>query len=172
MPATRSIIVALLAVLLCGGCFGPPKTGNPAVDAGAKSRKKTERMLDLAIAGDGYFIVQIQSTSGFLFTRRGAMSVASNGEIVNEDGYRLYPPIIVGDASLITITPDGVVRAKHGEDGAADVAGQILLARFERGENLVVDGQYRMPGDNSGNPITARPGANGMGVLVMGELEK
>jgi len=167
----HSLPLLFVCCLLAGGCYNPPKTGNPFIDT-PRSRNKTERSLDLAIIGDGYFIVQIQTTSGFLFTRRGAMSVSTNGELVNEDGYRLYPPIIVGDANLITITPDGVVRARHGDNGPADVAGQILLARFDKTENLVIDGHYRMPSDNSGNPTTARPGANRMGVLAIGELEK
>lgn len=164
-----SCIAALITAVLAGGCYNPPTTGNPFVN---RQRVRTERALDLAIVGDGFFIVRVSDNGGFLFTRRGALSVSSNGEIVNEDGYALQPKLIVGDATQITITPEGLVRASHGPDSANDVVGQIVLARFERPEAMVVDGHYRMPSDRSGDPITGVPGKKGLGLLAIGELEK
>jgi flagellar basal-body rod protein FlgG len=134
-------------------------------------RQKTDRQLDLAIDGAGFFIVQT-SAGGFLFTRNGEMSVASTGEIVNNDGYRLYPPVqIPPETNNIIVTPDGVVRTQHAGQ-APEVAGQIVLSRFEHPEKLDHDGIYRMPTERSGNPVTAKPGLDGLGTLITGALEQ
>jgi len=173
-PRGALLMLVTLAVTT-SGCYSPPKTGNPAVEDRA-TRKRTERNLDIAIRGEGYFIVQLPTTSGFLFTRRGALSVASSGELVNADGYRLYPPISVADASGLSITPDGLVRVAHSapelKDLPPEVAGQIVLSRFSNISGLLRDGAYVMPGATTEQPVTGRPGTNGLGTIIVGELEE
>jgi len=157
------VALLLLPALLLSGCAST-QVAQPA-------RQKTDRQLDLAIDGDGFFIVQT-SAGGFLFTRNGEMSVASTGEIVNNDGYRLYPPVqIPPETNNIIVTPDGVVRTQHAGQ-PPEVAGQIVLSRFGHPEKLDRDGMYRLPTDTSGDPVTAKPGLKGLGTLITGALEQ
>ncbi|MGN6507462.1 MAG: hypothetical protein ACTHM6_18045 [Tepidisphaeraceae bacterium] len=152
----------LLAAALLGGCA--------ATNGMHGSFRKTDRNLDLAINGDGYFIVQT-TEGGFLFTRNGELSVSATGELVNNDGYRLYPPIsIAAKTSNVIVTPDGVVRTQS-EGETAVLVGQIVLSRFSDESKLEKDGQYNMPTEASGDPVTGRPGAKGLGTLMVGELE-
>lgn len=161
----------VLCLLLAGCAAGPGSALTTDGGDGGTKRRQTDRNLDLAIDGDGYFIVQT-SAGGFLFTRRGELAVATTGELVNEDGYRLYPPISVpaGSAAL-TITPDGMVR-REVPDGISELAGQIVLSRFDKPNALERDGMYLMPTEASGDPITGRPATKGLGSLRVGSLEE
>jgi flagellar basal-body rod protein FlgG len=160
--------LCLLCVLLVGCASNPGPTGGTA---NAPPRRQTDRNLDLAIDGEGFFIVQTPA-GGFLFTRNGALAVATSGELVNDDGYRLYPPVTVpaGSATL-TITPDGVVR-REVPDGISELAGQIVLSRFASPAALERDGIYLLPTEASGEPVTGRPGTKGLGSIRVGQLEE
>ena len=154
--------IALLCLAGCGSGPGPQSV--------AAARDRTERNLDLAIDGDGFFIVQT-AAGGFLFTRRGEFAVDANGEIVNADGYRLYPYIEVNAGIQLIVSPDGVVR-RQVENGTPELVGQIVLSRFQNTGRLERDGEYCMPTVESGDPITGKPGMKGLGTLAVGELER
>ena len=161
---TRAAIgLFLLPCLLLASCAGTS-------DISHGSYHRTDRNLDLAINGAGYFIVQT-TEGGFLFTRNGELRVSATGELVNDDGYRLYPPVSVPPKSnSLIVTPDGVIRGQtEGEPSA--LVGQIVLSRFADADKLDRDGEYAMPTAASGDPITGRPGAKGLGTLMVGELE-
>lgn len=166
----------LLVCLLAAGCASHDTGNTAAAPSGvlpkvsAASRHKTDRNLDLSINGDGYFIVQTEA-GGFLFTRNGELAVSSKGELVNGDGYRLYPPIsIPPNSEKLSIAPDGAVR-REVREGIVDFIGQLVLSRFDHADRLERDGIYYMPTDASGDPITGRPGTKGLGVVQSGELE-
>ena len=164
----RRLLLPIL-FLICTPMFGCAAHGGSGATASA-ARHATDRTLDLAIDGDGYFIVQT-AAGGFLFTRIGEMAVSSNGEMVNADGYRLYPPIAIPDGSKnITIAPDGTVR-RAAEGGDSALVGQIVLARFDHADRLEKDGVYYLPTEASGEPITGRPTTKGLGGVKVGELE-
>jgi flagellar hook protein FlgE len=57
---------------------------------------QTGNNLDLAISGQGFFT--LKDATGYYYTRNGAFSVNSTGEVVNDEGQQLqvYPPIVVG----------------------------------------------------------------------------
>lgn len=160
-----------LAVLVAGcASHSEPQPAGFTPRVSAAQRHKTDRSLDLAIDGEGYFIVQTEA-GGFLFTRAGEMAVSTKGELVNADGYRLYPPIgIPVNSEKLSITPDGAVR-REVQDGIIDFVGQIVLSRFSHPEQLEKDGVYFMPTDASGDPITGRPGTKRLGTIISGELE-
>ncbi|MDB5327358.1 MAG: flgG [Phycisphaerales bacterium] len=164
----RRLLLPVL-LLITAPMFGCAAHGG-AVATSAAARHATDRTLDLAIDGDGYFIVQT-AAGGFLFTRSGEMAVSTNGEMVNADGYRLYPPIAIPvGAKNITITPDGAVR-REVEGGIAELVGQIVLSRFDHADQLEKDGVYYLPTEASGEPITGRPNTKGLGGVRVGELE-
>ncbi|MGB9885507.1 MAG: flagellar hook-basal body protein [Moorellales bacterium] len=91
----------------------------------------TGRPLDLALAGNGYFVVQDPSGGGYFFTRSGTFGPNAQGYLTNEQGY-----LVMGYAGPIEV---GGGEAKVYQDGRVEVGGE------ERGRLMVVDfppGQY------------------------------
>lgn len=82
--------------------------------------------LDLAIEGDGFFLVE--TPAGERLTRAGHFSRNADGEMVNPDGHRLLdaggaPIFVPADAGVIGIARDGTVSA------GGDPIAQIGLVR-------------------------------------------
>jgi flagellar basal-body rod protein FlgG len=73
----------------------------------------TNRDLDLAIQGDGFF--QITTPNGVRYTRDGALRTNATGVLVNSTGYALEPSITIPpDARSISIGKDGTVTVFSG----------------------------------------------------------
>lgn len=75
---------------------------------------QTGSPFDLAIEGEGYFL--IETPGGERLTRAGHFTTDANGELVTPDGYRLLdaggaPIFVPPDASSITIANDGTLSA-------------------------------------------------------------
>jgi flagellar basal-body rod protein FlgF len=72
----------------------------------------TGGMLDLAIEGDGFFL--IETPSGERLTRAGSFSLSAQGDLVTPDGFRVLdaggaPVFIPPDATSIGLSPDGTL---------------------------------------------------------------
>ncbi len=121
---------------------------------------------DIAIVGEGFFRVQKYDGS-YAYTRDGSFKVDSNGQIVNSNGLRMQPEIILPegyDVSTMNISVDGRVSVKvNGGNEPVDV-GQIQLYRFPNSVGLQADGDNLFVETNaSGQAIAGRPGFEGMG---------
>jgi len=134
---------------------------------------ETHRELDMAINGEGFFIVEMPDGSK-AYTRDGTFSLNDIGEIVNSQGYRLNDGIFVPDDTVeIQISKNGtinVLREKNATE--AETIGQIELARFVNpgglralGENIFVETPA------SGAAILEEPGANNTGEILQKYLE-
>lgn len=93
----------------------------------------TQSPLDLAIHGQGYFVVD--TPDGERYTRHGVFQLDDGGQIVTTEGHPVLnnggAPIVVPlDASRITITRDGTISAD------AQEIGQIKLVSFESPQAL------------------------------------
>ncbi len=93
----------------------------------------TQSPLDLAIHGQGYFVVD--TPDGERYTRHGVFHLDDSGQIVTTDGHPVLnnggAPIAVPlDTSSITITRDGTISAD------AQEIGQIKLVSFENPQAL------------------------------------
>ena len=117
----------------------------------------TQSPLDLAIRGDGYFVVD--TPDGKRYTRHGVFQLDNTGNIVTTGGHPVLgssgaPIAIPLDASTITITRDGTISADANE------IGRIKLVRFDDRQALskVGSGLY------DAKDQTPRP-ANGAEVL-------
>lgn len=89
----------------------------------------TENPLDVAIDGEGFFVVQLADGTQ-AYTRDGSFKLNADGDLVTTDGYLVEPGInIPPGATEIAIAPDGTVTYKD-ENGDMQEAGQITLARF------------------------------------------
>ncbi|RAN23530.1 flagellar basal body rod protein FlgG [Geobacillus sp. A8] len=140
------------------------------------SLQTTGRVLDLAISGDGFFVVGDASGNNRMYTRAGNFYLDSQGYIVNADGQyllgvgnsRLQVP---ADAKSLSIGADGQVTIVDAS-GNLQTIGTIQLAKFANNDGLEKAGNnlFRET-TNSGMPTTGAPGANGTGTIVSGALE-
>jgi len=141
-------------------------------DFSAGELKQTQRDLDLAIDGRGFFEVQLPDGS-LAYSRQGALRVDRDGTLVTASGLPLSARISVpGDAQSLVIEADGRVRAKfEGSDDLSEV-GFLEIAQFVSERNLkpMGDSLY-LATPESGDASYGRPGENGAGKLAQGYLE-
>lgn len=102
---------------------------------------RTGNSLDLALKGDGYFVVD--TPTGPRETRNGRFQLDPQGQLVNAQGYTVLgeggqPITVPTDATDVTISSSGTITTSAGE------AGKIQVVRFERESDLVPagDGLY------------------------------
>jgi flagellar basal-body rod protein FlgG len=138
------------------------------------SLKNTENKLDLAIAGEGFFKIQMYDGS-MAYTRDGSFKIDSKGQVVNSNGYLLEPPITLPEGtqhSEINISKEGVVRVKvRGNDDPVEI-GQISLNRFINPAGLkAIGGNLYKTTEASGEAVPGQAGYNGYGSLEQGFLE-
>lgn len=126
------------------------------------SFKQTDNQLDVAIAGNGYFV--IETPQGDRYTRNGSFLKSANNELVTVDGQRVLgqdgrPIILPEGTAKVTITEQGQVRADNnivGTLGLVDFADRRAL--LKQGNNL-----YMVQANQQPEPAT--------GTIVQGSLE-
>ncbi len=134
--------------------------------------RNTQAEMDVAIEGKGFF--QIEKPDGTIgYSRAGNLQLDSSGQVVNIDGYPIYPSIsIPQDATLITIDSQGVVSVMQPGSTTASQLGQFEIANFVNPAGLFSEGKSLFSEtDASGPPITGLPGENEMGTLLQGFVE-
>jgi flagellar basal-body rod protein FlgG len=149
------------------------------VKTGATSRimtqgglASTDKDLDIAIRGDGYFPIEMPNGQ-VAYTRDGSFQLDAEGQIVTADGFPLEPGLTVPDnAKSISINQEGVVEVQVGDEPLPQQIGQIQLARFVNkgglqaiGENLFLETPA------SGQPQLENPATEGTGSLLQKFLE-
>lgn len=141
-------------------------------DFAAGEMKQTQRELDIAIRGKGFFEVEMPDGSR-AYSRHGALNVNDSGMLVTSAGLPLTAAIqLPSDAESIVIGNDGRVRAKQtGVEEMIDV-GTVELAQFvnEAGLKPIGDNLY-VATDASGDALQTLAGENGAGTIVQGYLE-
>lgn len=136
------------------------------------SLKQTDNQLDMAVVGRGFFKMELPDGTE-VYSRNGAFKVDENGSLVNSDGYRIVPEIVVPeDAISIAVGTDGIVSVIQPGQTQATQIGQMTLTNFinpsgmhAMGDNLFVET------DSSGQPVEGTPGVDGLGVLRQGFVE-
>lgn len=135
----------------------------------------TNGLLDLAIDGDGYFVVE--TARGPRYTRSGQFELNGLGELVTASGDR-----VLDDAGGALVLPSNTQTVFVGADGsvsgAEGVIGRIDLVTFEDEQRLqrVGGGLYVTDQDPEPVPATTRliqgvlEGSNVQPVLEMTEL--
>jgi len=156
---------------------------------------------DLAINGDGYFIVRDSITGSEFATRAGNFNVDENGYLVTSQGYRLQgyndlelstvgdlkvdasvrPSTAGADAKMdgYTITSNGQIRVRLDDENSTEYnRGQILLQRFSGPQMLTKEGHNLYSGiaaagplGGSESPKPEAPSTNGLGQIQTGALE-
>src|SRR4051794_23686221 len=124
----------------------------------------TEKELDVAIRGEGFFRVQMPD-GRTAYTRDGSFERDAQGQLVTADGYLIDPGITVPqDARDVTINKQGVVSGTLTNQTGPTTFGQLQLSRFVNktgleaiGDNLFLETAA------SGAPQTGTAGAEGFG---------
>ncbi|MBN1699479.1 MAG: flagellar basal-body rod protein FlgG [Spirochaetales bacterium] len=134
----------------------------------------TDNISDMAIEGEGFFRVLLYDGT-YGYTRDGSFKIDSNGQIVNSNGYRLMPEVILPEGFVresLTVSQDGRITVKvAGSDDILEV-GQLELYRFVNPTGLHAIGENLFKVSNaSGEAITGRPGFDGMGKIIHKYLE-
>lgn len=137
----------------------------------------TNRDLDLAIEGKGFFKVSLDDSGEVVrYTRDGAFYKDAEGNLVNSSGYYLLD----SDGGIINIEEEGLDSfsiANNGEviavyDGEAESLGFVGIVKFSNPEGLVKMGNnVYSDSRNSGEPQEGLPGEEGFGVIRQGFLE-
>ena len=142
------------------------------VDLAQGELQATGRALDVAIAGAGFAEVELgDGRTGY--SRLGALQLSDDGLLTMPSGYALRSDVRVpGGATAVEIRPDGSVAALLEGESAPAVLGQLELARFANPESLVYRGEgVFVAREGAAEPLRARPGEDGTGRLMAGQLE-
>jgi flagellar basal-body rod protein FlgG len=134
----------------------------------------TGQALDVAIEGGGFF--QVTMPDGTTrYTRDGALRIdAASGQLCTVSGYFLEPSVTIPDNwRTINIGNDGTVSVLAGGDQTPQNVGQLTLVRFANPSGLSSQGgNLYTETDASGSAASGTPGAEGLGTLRQGFLEK
>ena len=149
------------------------------VKTGATSRimsqgnlTNTEKDLDLAIRGEGFFSITLPNGQT-AYTRDGSFELNPQGQLVTLDGYQVQPGITIPEnAKSITINRIGGVEVVLDDDASPQEVGQLQLSRFinksglkAMGDNLYVETPA------SGSATEGSPGDTGFGDVLQKFLE-
>lgn len=136
-------------------------------------QENTERSLDLAIQGDGFFQVTLP-TGQTRYTRDGAFHIGASGKLVTSSGYELSPAIQLTEGTrAVSISANGTVSAMVGDATTPTVVGNIVLARFVNPSGLSSEGGNLLAETAaSGTATTGTASENGFGEIRSGSLEK
>ena len=133
---------------------------------------QTQGNLDMSITGLGFF--QITMPDGTIsYTRDGAFSMDSQGNVVNASGNPISPAITIpANAQSVTVGTDGTVSVTTAGSTKATSVGQIQLASFINVQGLQPIGNNLLTESAaSGAPQVGTPGTGGLGNLQQGSLE-
>jgi flagellar hook protein FlgE len=150
----------------------------------------TGRATDLAVQGDGYFVVRTGNED--LYTRAGSFSLDARGQLTTPSGGLVQgvalpdatPPVPAGtitipvDGSIesFTIAPDGKVMGNRSDGSGVQLLGQVRLATFANPAGLEKVGDSLLRATVNSGPVVAGdnpgvPGADGRGLMAVGVLE-
>jgi flagellar basal-body rod protein FlgG len=131
----------------------------------------TDRSLDAAINGRGFFQVQLPD-GNIGYTRNGQFHMDNAGQIVTASGNPIIPSITIPEGSLgVTIGEDGTVTVRDSTGQQANV-GAFELADFINPSGLLAMGENMFTETAaSGAPQVGTPALNGIGSVLQNTLE-
>jgi flagellar hook protein FlgE len=154
---------------------------------------------DLAVSGNGFFVVKNTLNSSEFVTRSGDFRLDENGYVVTNGGLRLQGYSDSALSSIGDLKVDGTGRPSTSDpdatvvdfnvdnqgklnvrlsDGSEFVRGQVLLQNFrdpqallKQGDNLYSGIAAAGPLGGATSPTPAPPGTSGLGSIQAGALE-
>ncbi len=180
---SRADFVDTFSQIMQGGSGGSPLQVGSGVATGAIQNvfeqgtiTNTNVSSNLAIYGDGFFVVKDASGNSFA-TRDGSFGWDNAGNLItagkmivqSKDGTAINGGT---DRASVTIGTDGVITVTTGA-GVTVNAGQIGLQKFNNPQSLQKQGGNLFTWDASAGPLAqaAAPQSNGLGLIKKGYLE-
>ncbi|MEO1199290.1 MAG: flagellar basal-body rod protein FlgF [Pseudomonadota bacterium] len=125
----------------------------------------TDNPFDVAIEGDGWFVVQ--TPDGERYTRSGNFTMSTEGDLITPGGYPVMgangPTRFGPDDSDILIGRDGTIASNQGE------IGQLRVVRFETNMDLVPAGDTMFETD--ADPLPAANARVQQGMLERSNVQ-
>lgn len=113
-------------------------------DFGAGSIQQTGNELDMAIQGEGFFV--IQTPDGERYTRDGSFQLNQRGELVTSEGHN-----VLADGGFVTFGPEetGIMVSKDGRvTSSAGAKGILRIAEFDNPQDLKREGDTMFSGED------------------------
>ena len=148
------------------------KTGATSRIMSQGNMTNTEKELDVAIRGEGFFAITLPNGQT-AYTRDGSFELDEQGRLVTLDGYEVDPGLTIPDnARSITINRTGSVEVLVGDNTTPQQVGQLTLARFVNtaGLKAIGDNLY-LETPSSGTATEGNPGDAGFGDVLQKFLE-
>ena len=196
-PSPTAVADPIGPELRNGGFEATADDGSPASwQKHGGTLSSTNHQSDLAIQGDGFFIVKDPTTGASYATRAGNFAIDPSGFLVTGNGLRVQGFTAAGSATIGDIQIDGNSRPATAStasmagydigsdgtitikltDGSNYVRGQILTQNFTSPQALIKQGNNLYSGLSLAGPVTPTPVAptsvNGLGSIVSGSLEQ
>lgn len=151
---------------------GKPMVGGGVAVSGIANNLKpgvlleTQRPLDLAVFGEGFFKVVLPGGEE-RYTRDGTFSLDAGGNITTPSGYILDGIQIPPGSLDLNISADGKISVNDGGD--ITEAGQIKIYKFSSASALRAEGENLFSA--VGEVVEGVPGSDGFGTIRQGCLE-
>lgn len=102
-------------------------------DLAAGPLKRTDNPLDVALNGDGYFVVE--TPEGMRYTRAGRFHLDETGMLLNSSGHPVMQPgdipiVFAPNEADINIGRDGTISTENG------IIGRLRVVRFDNEQEL------------------------------------
>ena len=186
-PGYQSTVVGFHDLLYSGGGYG----SNVATGAGSAAQvvgrdqtqgaiQVTNRMLDVAVQGEGF--IEVRRFDGTIgLTRNGRLDINAKRQLTNQQGMLTQPPITIpagvstdevsiqsdgtvsaagkrlGKLSLVTVpAPDGLVADGDGVFGATTASGAIRTAKNVTVQQGALEGSNVNLGEEMAKMMTAQ----------------
>ncbi len=148
------------------------KTAATQKDFSLGSLKTTNRDLDLAINGKGFFQV-LKADGAIAYSRNGELHRTADGRLSDFNGNVLQPEIVIpNDSTDIVISPQGEVSVLTQGNDIPQVIGQIELATFVNPTGLkAIGGNLFVTTAASGEAAVGNPNQGPYGAIGQRELE-
>lgn len=166
------------------------RVASVSTDFSQGSLAQTGVTTNLAVSGNGYFVVQNSSTSGNYATRDGTFNLDSSGSLVNAEGYGVLDSsgkavsitncvnssgtaMTYANMSSITIGTDGTVTA-YDSSGTAYTGQQVGLLTVPNQSKLMSQGNnlYDFSATGATTANIGAPSTGSLGAVQSGELEQ
>jgi flagellar basal-body rod protein FlgF len=113
-------------------------------DQAAGKLTRTDNPLDIAIHGEGFFV--IDTPRGERYTRAGRFTVAPDGRVTTSEGYALMdtdnrPLVVTEQDTNLTLAPDGSLSSQNGP------LGRIRVVEFDDRNRLRPEGEVLFAAD-------------------------
>jgi flagellar basal-body rod protein FlgG len=132
-------------------------------DYGQGSFDKTGDMLNVAIEGNGFFVLEPPEGEGedMIYTRNGSFSINEEGYLVNTEGLR-----VMGDGGPIDVGTRDVTIAESGEISIeAGIVGRLQVVDFEDKSALIKVGNSGFTIDETVEPVPVEDASLRQGFL-------